>query len=137
MWGGAAAAAASWERDGVGLLLGTGEAPGEEPRGEVEGEAAGDPLAAAEGAAAGDGLAPAAAAALAGRQMSVSWPYFANTASLMTAGWLAPSLRAASCGPILTASGTWQVMQRSTWKLPLTCTLGKSCWMSPTLKSAP
>src|SRR6184192_3210230 len=83
--------------------------------------------AAAEGDAAGEAAGPGEAA-VAGRQIRVSWPYLAKTESVITEGWFGPSRSAAFCGPIFAMSGTWQVMQRSTMNCPLTWTLGKSCW---------
>ena len=53
-----------------------------------------------------EALADGLAAAVAGRQIRVSWPYFAKTESLMTDGWFGPSRSAAFCGPILAMSGT-------------------------------
>src|SRR6267378_503835 len=102
-----------------------GDAEGD---GFAEGEAAAEGEAFGEGDAAGDGLADGLVAAVTGRQIRVSCPYFAKTESVITDGWLGPSRSAAFCGPILAMSGTWQVMQRSTTNCPLTCTLGKSCW---------
>ena len=110
-----------------------GDAAGEAPgpgEGAVAGAADVDGAADVEGLAEAlaDGLADGLAAVVAAWQISVSWPYFAKTESVITDGWLGPSRSAAFCGPILAMSGTWQVMHRSTMNCPLTWTLGKSCW---------
>src|SRR5207244_5757763 len=119
-----AAVAAAGEAEAAGEAAVAGAA-------DEEGAADAEGLADALAEALADGLADGLAAAFAGRHISVSWPYLAKIASLITAGWFGPSRLAASWGPIFWMSGTWQVIQRSTTNWPLTWTLGKSCctWM--------
>src|SRR5437660_407583 len=75
--------------------------------GAVGGEADPDALGEADGLAPADGLADGLAAAVPPvRQIRVSWPYLAKTASSITEGWPPPSRWAACCGPIFVMSGT-------------------------------
>jgi len=83
---------------------------------DADGAADGDGAADADGLAEAlaDGLADGLAAAVAGRQIRVSWRYLAKDRVADHRRMVRPSRSAAFCGPIFVMSGTWHVMHRST-----------------------
>src|SRR5256886_15374379 len=116
------AGAAGAEGDAAGEAAGPGEAAvagAAEDDGAADAEGLGEAVALAEA----DGLADALAAAVAGRQISVSWPYLAKTESVITDGWFGPRSSAAFFGPTFAMSGTWQGVQRPALNWPFTWAL--------------